>query len=119
MTRLCFAHQHVLLLCSTRFKLVIFLQAVGCKADDSSTVSKKFSGIPKGLPTKLQLMKPGQSQRKSFAAAGHGSGAASTQNGSLKVTTQLAPKMGDTVERPCKLMSSLPPPTDLFRYAVH
>ena len=53
--------------------------------------------------TKLQLMKPGhlQLQRRSFAA-GRGGGSGSAQSGPVKVTTQLGPKMGDTVERPCE-----------------
>ncbi|XP_070193642.1 G2 and S phase-expressed protein 1-like isoform X4 [Littorina saxatilis] len=64
-----------------------------------ASTSRVPAGIPRGPATKLQLMQPGQLQRRSFAM-GRGKSAAPSQSGPMKVPAQPAPKMGDTVERP-------------------
>ena len=64
-----------------------------------------------GPSTKLQLLQPGQLQRRSLAVS-RGKSTGLGQSGPLKATAppapaQTGPKLGDTVERPCKTCWSL------------
>ena len=78
-----------------------FIQTTGPSNADKEA-SKQTAVKLKGPTTKLQLMQPGQLQRKSFAL-GRGKGVTPSQTGPLKAPHPSKAKMGDTVERPCEL----------------